>query len=144
MNKNIPKVTIVGRPNVGKSTLINRICGKAEAIVHHKPMITRDRKYYKTDWNGKVFHLLDTGGIDSRSKDRMDAQVFRPADHIDPGYGRALRRAAKNGIEVLAFDVRIDLQGIGLNQKPLMTRGIPVHSMKNPKQSYCGLMLIKY
>ena len=47
---------------------------------------------------------------------RMDAQVFRPADHIDPEYGRALRQAAKNGIEVLAFDVRIDLQGIELNQ----------------------------
>ena len=48
---------------------------------------------------------------------RMDAQVFRPADHIDAGYGRGLRRAVENGIEVLAYDVRIDLQGIELNQK---------------------------
>jgi sugar fermentation stimulation protein A len=47
---------------------------------------------------------------------RMDAQAFRPADHIDPEYSRGLRRAVKNGIEVLACDVRIDLQGIELNQ----------------------------
>ena len=47
---------------------------------------------------------------------RMDAQVFRPADHIDPDYGRGLRRAAKKGVEVLAYDVRIDLQGIELNK----------------------------
>ena len=76
MNENIPKVAIVGRPNVGKSTLINRICRKSEAIVHKEPMITRDRKYYKTDWNGKIFYLLDTGGIDLKSKHRMDMQVF--------------------------------------------------------------------
>jgi sugar fermentation stimulation protein A len=48
---------------------------------------------------------------------RMDAQVFRPADHIDPAYGHRLRQAVANGIEVLAYDVRIDLQGIELNKK---------------------------
>ncbi|MGD8882370.1 MAG: DNA/RNA nuclease SfsA [Desulfobacterales bacterium] len=47
---------------------------------------------------------------------RMDARVFRPADHIDPEYGRGLRWAVKNGIEVLAYDVRIDMQGIELNK----------------------------
>jgi len=47
---------------------------------------------------------------------RMDARAFRPADHIDPAYSRGLRRAVKNGIEVLAYDVRIDIQGIELNQ----------------------------
>ena len=76
MDENIPKVAIIGRPNVGKSTLINRICKKGEAIVHKDPMITRDRKYYMTDWNGKIFYLLDTGGIDLKSKQRMDMQVF--------------------------------------------------------------------
>ena len=75
----LPLVAIVGRPNVGKSTLINRICGKTEAIVHHEPMITRDRKYYRSDWNGKIFYLMDTGGIDLKSKQRMDVQVVMQA-----------------------------------------------------------------
>ena len=48
---------------------------------------------------------------------RMDARVFRPADHIDPEYGRRLRQAVEKGIEVLAYDVQIDLQGIELNKK---------------------------
>ena len=48
---------------------------------------------------------------------RMDARVFRPADPIDPQYGRRLRQAVDNGIEVLAYDVRINLQGIELNKK---------------------------
>ena len=48
---------------------------------------------------------------------RMDARLFRPADHIDPEYGRRLRQAVENGIEVLAYDVRISLQGIELNKK---------------------------
>ncbi|MFA5014222.1 MAG: ribosome biogenesis GTPase Der [Actinomycetota bacterium] len=76
MDKNIPKVAIIGKPNVGKSTLINRICKKGEAIVHKDPMITRDRKYYMTDWNGKIFYLMDTGGIDMKSKQRMDMQIY--------------------------------------------------------------------
>jgi sugar fermentation stimulation protein A len=46
---------------------------------------------------------------------RMDAKVFRPADHIDAAYGRSLRRAVKNGIEVMVYDVRIDTKGIELN-----------------------------
>jgi GTP-binding protein len=73
---NMPKVAIIGRPNVGKSTLINRICKNTEAIVHKEPMITRDRKYYTTDWNGKYFQLLDTGGIDMKSKQRLTMQIL--------------------------------------------------------------------
>jgi GTPase len=74
--KNLPKVVIVGRPNIGKSTLINRICSSREAIVHQQPMITRDRKYYLSDWNGKDFYLLDTGGIDLKSTKRLSLQIF--------------------------------------------------------------------
>jgi len=71
----IPKIAIIGRPNIGKSTLINRICKTREAIVHKQPMITRDRKYYPTDWNGKDFYLLDTGGIDLKSTKKLSLQV---------------------------------------------------------------------
>ncbi|TET50785.1 MAG: ribosome biogenesis GTPase Der, partial [Actinomycetota bacterium] len=76
MENNLPKVAIIGRPNVGKSTLINRICQSREAIVHQQPMITRDRKYYLSDWNGKDFYLLDTGGIDLKSTKRLSLQIF--------------------------------------------------------------------
>ena len=76
MENNLPKVAIIGRPNVGKSTLINRICESREAIVHQQPMITRDRKYYLSDWNGKDFYLLDTGGIDLKSTKRLSLQIF--------------------------------------------------------------------
>jgi len=79
MKEDIPKIAIIGKPNVGKSTLINRICQKREAIVHKEPMITRDRKYYTTDWNGINFYILDTGGIDFKSKERLSIQILLQA-----------------------------------------------------------------
>ena len=69
-----PVVAVVGRPNVGKSTLVNRLCETREAIVHESRGVTRDRSYHDTDWNGRAFKLIDTGGIESiKSKD-----VFAP------------------------------------------------------------------
>jgi GTP-binding protein len=75
----IPKVAVVGRPNIGKSTLINRICKTREAIVHQQPMITRDRKSYLTDWNGKKFYLMDTGGMDLGSEKKLNLQIAMQA-----------------------------------------------------------------
>ena len=57
-------VAIVGFPNVGKSTLVNRLTGTRAAVVHETPGVTRDRKELVCEWNGKRFLLIDTGGVD--------------------------------------------------------------------------------
>jgi GTP-binding protein len=72
-------VSIVGRPNVGKSTLFNRLCKKRSAIVDFEPGVTRDRKYEDVDWNGKVFKIVDTGGIVFDSKESMDKMIKHQA-----------------------------------------------------------------
>jgi GTPase len=67
----LPVVAIVGRPNVGKSTIFNRLAGERIAIVEDQPGITRDRIYCKSDWNGQRFHVIDTGGLDFGEKDEI-------------------------------------------------------------------------
>jgi len=75
-----PIVAIVGRPNVGKSTLFNRIVGERIAIVDDAPGITRDRLYADADWLNHNFTLIDTGGLDPDNEDILNQHVFRQAE----------------------------------------------------------------
>ena len=83
----LPIVAIVGRPNVGKSTLINRISQTADAIVHEMRGVTRDRSYHEADWDGAHFMLIDTGGIAIGDADRFQesitAQALSACDEAD-------------------------------------------------------------
>jgi GTPase len=75
----LPLVAIVGRPNVGKSTLVNRLVGRREAIVEERPGVTRDRKYFEVEWLGHHFRVVDTGGwLDTDVP--LDRQVSRQAE----------------------------------------------------------------
>ncbi|GAB4096215.1 bifunctional cytidylate kinase/GTPase Der [Brachybacterium horti] len=76
---NLPVVAVVGRPNVGKSTLVNRILGRREAVVEDVPGVTRDRVFYEAEWAGKDFWLVDTGGWE----EKVDGIAYRVAEQAE-------------------------------------------------------------
>ena len=92
----LPIVAIVGRPNVGKSTLFNRIVGRREAIVEERPGVTRDRKELEAEWQGNEFLLVDTGGWLPGGTD-LDEKVSRQSE-------RAIDEAA---VVLLVVDVTV-------------------------------------
>ena len=83
----LPIVAVVGRPNVGTSTFVNRIAEADEAIVHEMRGVTRDRSYHKADWNGIEFKLIDTGGIEMGTEDQFQgsirSQAFEATNEAD-------------------------------------------------------------
>ena len=79
VQRNLPVVAVVGRPNVGKSTLVNRILGRREAVVEDRPGVTRDRVFYEAEWTGKDFWLVDTGGWE----DRVQGIAYRVAEQAE-------------------------------------------------------------
>ncbi|HEY7405061.1 MAG TPA: ribosome biogenesis GTPase Der [Candidatus Angelobacter sp.] len=110
--KKAPLVAIVGRPNVGKSTLFNRIIGSRRAIVGDEPGITRDRLYGETTWGGRRLRIVDTGGIIPDDKDFIPAEIFRQAR-------LALEESAAI---ILVVDVRTELAAPDFELAQLLRR----------------------
>ncbi len=105
-------LAIVGRPNVGKSTLFNRILGQRRAIVGDEPGITRDRIYGETEWLGREFRVVDTGGIIPHEKELIPAEIFRQAKV-------ALEESAA---VILVVDGRTELAGPDMELARLLQR----------------------
>src|SRR5258705_12521691 len=82
----LPLVAVVGRPNVGKSTLFNRLARRRQAIVHDEPGVTRDRNYVDTSAFGRDYTLIDTGGYDPESDDPMKSGITR---HVEAAMAEA-------------------------------------------------------
>lgn len=99
MGQKLPSLVIVGRPNVGKSTLFNRLTGTRRAIVTDEPGITRDRIYGKSEWRGRVLEIVDTGGIIPDDKALIPTEILRQA-HV------AIEKAA---LLVLVVDSTVGL-----------------------------------
>ena len=110
----LPVVAVVGRPNVGKSTLFNRLIGQRLSIVDDTPGVTRDRIYAKCDWAGREFMLVDTGGIEPASDDRILVQMRRQAQiAIDSASVIILVTDLKCGVTANDYDVASMLQKCG-------------------------------
>lgn len=114
---NVPLVAIVGRPNVGKSTLFNRLTESRRAIVGDEPGITRDRLYGEVDWHGKRFALVDTGGIVPDDEAVIPANIFKQAGFaIDEAQALIWVVDARAGVTPLDEELALHLRN---TQKPV-------------------------
>jgi len=116
--RKLPVVAIVGRPNVGKSTLFNRLIGERRAIVDDFPGVTRDRNYAAAVWGGRQYMLIDTGGLDSEGNGELEASV----------QDQSRRAVAEADVVIFLFDGKsglnpLDAEAVGLLrivQKPVL------------------------
>jgi GTPase len=114
---NRPTVAVVGYPNVGKSTLVNRLSGTREAVVHEDAGVTRDRKEIDADWNGVGFTLVDTGGVDFAGEHQMSEEIRR----------QALLALERADLALLVVDARAGLRpGDAELAQELRGGGVPV------------------
>jgi len=111
---NSPLVAIIGRPNVGKSTLFNRLTGSRKSIVGDEPGITRDRIYADVEWKSRTFELVDTGGIVPDDEAIIPANIFKQAGFaIDKAQAIIWVVDARAGITPLDEEISVFLRNIG-------------------------------
>jgi len=125
----VATLAIVGRPNVGKSTLFNKLIGRRRAIVTDEPGITRDRLYGETEWSGRRLRVIDTGGIIPDDKELIPAEIFRQA------------RVALEEADafVMVVDGRTELASPDIELARILLRGgkplfLAVNKVDSPKQ----------
>lgn len=130
----IPKLAIVGRPNVGKSALFNRICKKKIAIVDEAEGVTRDRLYATADYFGIPFQVIDTGGINARSKALFNEEVKRQAEiAIEEADRIVMVVDATVGITLLDTEIARILQK---TKKPLVLAANKIDEVSNDHLKY--------
>lgn len=126
-----PVVSIIGRPNVGKSTFFNKIIGERRSIVLNTPGVTRDRIYAETEWNGKKFAIIDTGGIEPNSDDPILSQMRQQAVMaMDMSDVILFMVDGKEGVTISDFEVATMLRRTG---KPVFLVVNKVDRMKFDK-----------
>jgi GTP-binding protein len=122
MTENLPSIVIVGRPNVGKSTIFNRLTGTRRSIVTNEPGITRDRIYGTATWQGRAFEVVDTGGIVPDDKAAIPREILRQAKMAIEGASQLL----------LVVDVRAGLTPLDEELARLLRRtGKPLAILAN-------------
>jgi GTPase len=122
VSERTPEIAIVGFPNVGKSTLVNRLAGGREAVVHREAGVTRDRKALDCEWNGRRFRLIDTGGLDLAAEDSLSRAV----------QGQAREAISHADAVALVVDARAGLRQGDADVAEILRRGdVPVVVVAN-------------
>ncbi|MDP8950809.1 MAG: 50S ribosome-binding GTPase, partial [Actinomycetota bacterium] len=122
----LPVVAIVGAPNVGKSTFVNRVLGRRQAVVSDEPGTTRDRSYNRAEWAGREFYLVDTGGMEPRARTGLSSLVTLQA-RVAAEEADVILHLADAGLGVTEADAAIakELRG---SKKALLA----VNKLDNP------------
>lgn len=129
----VPILAVVGRPNVGKSTLVNRIIGRREAVVEDKPGVTRDRVSYDANWNGRSFTVVDTGGWDPDA--RGLAESIRAQAEIAVNIADAVMFVVDAGVGVTDHDEAV-VRILRKSGKPVVLAANKVDDQRAEAEAY--------
>ena len=132
-NVRVPILAVVGRPNVGKSTLVNRIIGRREAVVEDKPGVTRDRVSYDANWNGRAFTVVDTGGWDPDAKGL--AESIRAQAEIAVNIADAVMFVVDAGVGITDHDEAV-VRILRKSGKPVVLAANKVDDQRAEAQAY--------